>query len=94
MKEDLPPDPLPRAVHHATEEDLRRLKGMSEDDLLRAATSIDVFSMVESMRRLKVALHKEERAIKWLTVVLIVLTVILVVLTVFLVLPEIRALRQ
>lgn len=51
-------------------------------------------AIVESMRRLKVALHKEERAIKRLTFVLVVLTVILVVLTVFLVVPELRALRH
>ena len=51
-------------------------------------------AVVESMRRLKVALHREERAIKWLTAVLVILTVILVILTVFIVLPEIRALRH
>jgi hypothetical protein len=51
-------------------------------------------AVVESMRRLKVALHREERAIKWLTVILVVLTVVLVVLTVFLVLPELTALRR
>jgi hypothetical protein len=67
---------------------------MSEDDLLRASTSLDLFSVVESMRRLKIELHREERAIKQLTAVLVVLTIILVALTVILVFPEIRSLRQ
>ena len=42
-------------------------------------------AIAESMRRLREALHREERAIKWLTIVLVVLTVILVVLTIYLV---------
>jgi hypothetical protein len=81
-----------RAVHSATDEELSRLKALSEDDLLRACTSLDLFAVVESSRRLKEALHKEERAIKRLTVVLVILTVILVVLTAFLVVPEIKSL--
>ncbi len=66
---------------------LARLKGMSDDELLRSSTSLDLFAVVESNRRLKVALHKEERAIKWLTGVPVILTVILVLLGV-------EALRQ
>ena len=51
-------------------------------------------AVVKSMRRLKVALHREERAIRRLTTILVILTAILVILTVFIVLPEIRALRH
>ena len=51
-------------------------------------------AIVDSVQAPKLALHKEERAIKWLTVVLVFLTVILVILTVFIVLPEIKALRH
>jgi hypothetical protein len=61
-----------------TDEELTRLKEMSDDDLLRSATSLDQFSSVESMRRLRVALKNEERAIKWLTVVLVLFTGVLV----------------
>ncbi|MGA7833182.1 MAG: hypothetical protein WCA21_19675 [Terracidiphilus sp.] len=61
-----------------TDEELTRLKGMSDDDLLRSATTLDQFSGVESMRRLRVALQNEERAIKWLTGVLVLLTGVLV----------------
>ncbi len=66
-------------LRNATDADLRRLKSMSDDDLLRTSTSLDLFAITESMRRLKGALHKEEVAIKRLTLVLVVLTVILVV---------------
>ena len=61
-----------------TNEDLKVLKNISDDDLLRASTSLDMFAGVESMRRLRKALHREEKAIKWFTVVLVVLTIILV----------------
>lgn len=61
-----------------TDEELTRLKEMSDDDLLRSATSLVQFSGVESMRRLRVALRNEERAIKWLTSVLVLLTGVLV----------------
>ena len=77
---DPPWDPLTVNLRSATNEELSRLKGLTDDELLRTSLTIDLFSVVESNRRLRVALHKEERAIKWLTVVLVVLTVILVVL--------------
>jgi hypothetical protein len=64
----------------ATDEELERLKAMTDDELLCAAQTLDLFSVVESSRRLREALHKEERAIKWLTIVLIVLTLILIAL--------------
>lgn len=67
-----------RDVTTLTDEELVYLKKMSEDDLLRCSHSTDLLAIVESTRRLKVALHKEESAIKWLTGVLIVLTLILV----------------
>ena len=67
-------------LRSATDEQLGLLKRMTDDDLLRSAASLDLFAVVESNRRLKLALHKEERAIKWLTAVLIVLTVILIFL--------------
>ena len=62
----------------ATPEVLARIKRMTDDDLLRSSQSLDMIAPVESMRRLREALHKEERAIKWLTGVLVVLTFILV----------------
>jgi hypothetical protein len=64
----------------ATDEELERLKAMTDDELLRSAQTLDLFSVVESSRRLRDALHKEERAIKWLTVVLVFLTLILIAL--------------
>jgi hypothetical protein len=65
-------------VREATDKELEGLKNMTDDELLRASTSLDLFSIAESMRRLKNALHSEEKAIKWLTVVLIILTLILI----------------
>jgi hypothetical protein len=78
----------------ATDEELARLKGMTDDELLRAATSLDLFSIAESNRRLKQTLHKEEQAIKRLTGVLVFLTLVLVVLTLILVSLGIEALRH
>jgi hypothetical protein len=63
-----------------TNGDLETLKHLSDDDLLRATATLDMFASVESMRRLRKALHREEKAIKWLTVVLVLLTIILVYL--------------
>lgn len=67
-------------LHDATEQELEHLKKMTDDDLLRASSSLDLCAVVESMRRLKNALNGEERAIKWLTGVLVFLTVALVIL--------------
>ena len=64
-------------LRNATDEELTRLKSLSDDDLLRSAQTMDMFAGVESTRRLRAALHKEEVAIKWLTGVLVVLTAIL-----------------
>ena len=67
-------------LREATDQDLERLKNMPDNELLRASTSLDLFAITESMRRLKNALHREESAIKWLTVVLTILTLVLVLL--------------
>ena len=77
-----------RNIREATDEELKQLKEMSDDNLLRASTSLDLFAVVESNRRLRVAIHKEEKAIKWLTWVLVGLTFALVVLTAILVWPS------
>lgn len=79
--------------HHATDEQLEDLKRMPWDDLLRASHSYDVFPIVESNRRLLVALHKEEAAIKRLIGVLVFLTVVLVFLTGILVWLGVEALH-
>jgi hypothetical protein len=69
-------------ISKATDEELAGLKLMPDNQLLRMSQSQDIFAVVESMRRLKEALHKEEKAIKWLTIALVVFTVILVALAV------------
>ena len=65
-------------LRDATEQEIEHLKEMSDNDLLRASSTLDLCAVVESMRRLKNALHREETAIKWLTVILVILTVVLV----------------
>jgi len=65
-------------LRKVTGQELERLKKLTDDDLLRVSSTIDLFALAESMRRLKNALHSEERAIKWLTFVLAVLTILLV----------------
>jgi hypothetical protein len=77
-------------VANATDEELESLKAMTEENLLRSAQSIDMFAMVESNRRLRVALHTEEHAIRVLTRWLVALTVVLVVLTLALVILGVR----
>jgi hypothetical protein len=69
------------SVRNATDDELKRLKGLTDDELLRSATSLDMFAAVESTRRLREVLHREEKAIKWLTVVLVILTILLIALT-------------
>ena len=73
-----PRDPTTLDLMKATDEELEGLKSMTEDDLLRSSRTLDLFAVVESNRRLKNALHKEEKAIKLLTGVLVGLTVILI----------------
>jgi uncharacterized protein (UPF0147 family) len=65
-------------LRKATDQELERLKKLTDDELLRASSTIELFALAESMRRLKNALHSEEKAIKWLTFVLAVLTILLV----------------
>jgi hypothetical protein len=72
-------------LRDATAPELEHLKKMSDDDLLRASATLDLFAVVESMRRLKNALVKEETAIKGLTRTLVILTGVLLVFTVVLV---------
>ena len=77
----MPQNPLANInLTTATDEELERLKAMTDDELLRSAQTLDLFSVVEPSRRLREALHKEERAIKWLTGVLDFLTLILIAL--------------
>jgi len=77
----MPQNPLANInLTTATYDQLERLKAMTDDELLRSAQTLDLFSVVESSRRLREALHKEERAIKWLTGVLVFLTLILIAL--------------
>lgn len=72
-------------LSEATDEYLETLKNITDDDLLRASQSLDLFAVVESNRRLRVSLQKEESVIKSLTWVLVVLTLILVVATLVLI---------
>ena len=67
-------------LRQATDQELERLKKMPDNELLRASSTLDLFAIAESMRRLKNALHSEEKAIKWLTVVLTLFTFLLVLL--------------
>jgi hypothetical protein len=67
----------PNVVGDATDEELARPKAAPDNELLRAPQSQDLLAVVESMRRLKEALRKEEKAIKWLTIVLVALTLII-----------------
>jgi len=62
----------------AKPEQLAELKELSDDDLLRFSGTADAFAVVESNRRLRVALHKEETVIKRLTWALVALTAVLV----------------
>lgn len=77
---------------HISPEQLAELKNLSDDELLRCARTLDIFAAVESTRRLRIALHKEETAIKRLTVWLVVFTFVLIVLTGILIYLGIRAL--
>ena len=78
----------------ATDEELARIKAMTDDELLRSAQTLDLGSIVEATRRLRVALHNEERAIKRLTGVSVALAVILVVLTLVLIALGVETLRR
>ena len=67
-------------LRQVPDEMLQRFKNLSDDEVLRASCSLDVFAIAESNRRLKNALISEERTIKKLTWVLVVLTFVLVIL--------------
>jgi hypothetical protein len=66
---------------------------MSDDNVLRAAGSMDAFAIVESSRRLKNALQEEERAIKRLTRWLLAFTIAIFALTAVLVVLGYEALH-
>lgn len=68
----------PINLRKATPEQLAKLKGLSDDDLLRSAGTLDICAVVEANRRLKNALITEEAAIKRLTFWLVILTAVLV----------------
>jgi hypothetical protein len=74
----------------ASQDLIERLKSMSDDDLLRASGTLDLFAGVEANRRLRVALQREERVIVRLTWWLVALTGTLVVLTIVLVVVGLR----
>jgi hypothetical protein len=63
-----------------TDEELRRIREGSDDELMRMSGTAHLVPIVESMRRLREAIEAEELAIKWLTGVLVALTIVLVVL--------------
>ena len=75
-------DELKKGLQDASDELIERLKNLDDDELLRATQTIDLFAVVESNRRLRNALQSEEKVIKRLTWVLVILTGILIVLAV------------
>jgi OsmC subfamily peroxiredoxin len=77
--------PVSRALNANISMQAKLTDRAADDQLRRASHSFDVFPIVESSLRLKDAMQKEERAIKGLTWVLVVLTVVLVGLTFILV---------
>jgi hypothetical protein len=83
-----------RNLATATDEELASLKAMTDDDLLRAAQTLDLFAGVEASRRLREAMQKEEGATKRLTGVLVALTIVLVILTLILVWLGYETLRR
>jgi hypothetical protein len=62
-----------------TDDDVRRIRESPEDDaeLMRMSGTAHVVPIVEAMRRLREAILKEERAIKWLNGALLAFTVAL-----------------
>jgi hypothetical protein len=74
--------------NNATTDELERIKKFPDNDLLRASTSMDIVAVVESSRRLREALQKEEKVIKNLTATLVVFTIILMYFTMLLIFLE------
>ncbi len=60
-----------------SDDELRRICEASDEELMRMSGTAHLVPVIESMRRLRERIHKEERAIKWLTAALLVLTVVL-----------------
>jgi hypothetical protein len=61
-----------------TDDEIRRIKAASDDELMRFSGTAHLVPIVESTRRLRETIAAEERAIKRLTIVLVVMTVVLV----------------
>lgn len=57
-----------------TDGELRLVREMTDDELVRFSGSKDFVPQIESTRRLREAVRAEERATKWLTWVLVALT--------------------
>lgn len=71
-------DFVTRNLTTLTDKELEELKASSDNDLLRAASTLDQFAGVEASRRLRVATNRATVFIGILTFVLVVLTTILV----------------
>jgi hypothetical protein len=59
------------------DDELRMVRDATYEELMRASGTMHLVPVVESLRRLRESIHTEERAIKRLTWVLVVLTVVL-----------------
>ncbi len=66
-------------VRILSDDDVRRIFEASDEELMRMSGTAHLVPVIESMRRLRERIHKEERAIKWLTWVLVVLTGVLAI---------------
>lgn len=64
-----------------TAEEMRRVIEAPDEELIRNSVSWQVGTVVESQRRLRVAIIAEERSIRRLTCWLVVFTIALVILT-------------
>lgn len=61
-----------------TDAELERIENVHDRELMRASGSMHYLPSLEAMRRLRETIASEERAIKRLTVVLVILTLVLV----------------
>jgi hypothetical protein len=67
-------------TRHMTDDQIRRIMSANDIDVLRMSGSTHYLSIVEATRRLRVAVAREESAIKWLTWVLVGCTIALLAL--------------
>jgi hypothetical protein len=63
-----------------TDEELRRFYNADDGVLMRFSGASHLIPVIDAFRRLRVEMHREERTIKWLTWVLVVLTAVLILL--------------